>query len=154
MSIRVFHASHASNQLPNLDTSRSAGPDQLHTQSSWQLSKWRPMSLSAVVWTTIGQILKRFILLILGDCNEITDCYCGFLSRQQCLSNVLFTRHCWCGELRFCLGIQLGCLNVRFCTLLFPSTLPKKSNWNWRQNWQTARKFNEHEICRYIEGFT
>ncbi len=35
MSIPVFHAYHARNQLLNLDTSRSAGSDQLHTQSGW-----------------------------------------------------------------------------------------------------------------------
>ncbi len=47
MGIPVFHAYHARNQLPNLDTSRSADPDQLHTQRGWQLSLWSPKSLAA-----------------------------------------------------------------------------------------------------------
>ncbi len=65
-----------------------AGPDQLHTQSDWQLSKWRPMSLSAVVWAIIEQILKLFILLILSECNAISGCYFGFQFGQY-VSNLL-----------------------------------------------------------------
>ncbi len=48
MSIQAFHAYHVRNQFRNLDTSRSAGPDQLHTQSGWQLSLWSLKSLAAV----------------------------------------------------------------------------------------------------------
>ncbi len=48
MRMSVFHAYDARNQLPNLDTSGSARPDQLHTQSGWQRSLWSLKSLAAV----------------------------------------------------------------------------------------------------------